>query len=72
MSAPCKPVQIISFSSTVYPHLLVKPLIFLPFIGGIGTTIFSVSGLLMAPGAYVILISRRRADAESSPVNPEP
>ena len=46
-------------------------IIFLPFIGGIGTTIFSVSGLLMAPGAAVILISRR-ADAESSPVNPEP
>ena len=25
MSAPCKPVQIISLSSTIYPHLLVKP-----------------------------------------------
>ena len=25
MSAPCKPVQIISLSSTFYPHLLVKP-----------------------------------------------
>ncbi len=39
-------------------------IIFLPFIGGIGTTIFSVSGLLMALGASIILISRRRADAE--------
>ncbi len=26
MSAPCKPVQIISLSSTIYPHFLVKPL----------------------------------------------
>ena len=25
MSAPCKPVQIISLSSTIYPHFLVKP-----------------------------------------------
>ena len=36
----------------------------LPSTGGIGTTIFYVSGLLMVLGAATILISRRRADAE--------
>lgn len=36
----------------------------LPTTGGIGTTIFYVSGLIMVLGASIILISRRRADAE--------
>jgi len=36
----------------------------LPSTGGIGTTIFSVSGLIMVLGASIILISRRRADAK--------
>ena len=36
----------------------------LPSTGGIGTTIFYVSGLIMVLGASIILISRRRADAE--------
>ncbi len=36
----------------------------LPSTGGIGTTIFYVSGLIMVLGASIILISRRRADAK--------
>lgn len=36
----------------------------LPSTGGIGTTIFYVSGLIMVMGAAVILVARRRADAE--------
>ena len=36
----------------------------LPTTGGIGTTIFYVSGLIMVLGAAVILVARRRADAE--------
>ena len=36
----------------------------LPSTGGIGTTIFYVTGLIMVLGASVILVSRRRADAK--------
>lgn len=36
----------------------------LPETGGIGTTIFYVTGLIMVLGASVILVSRRRADAK--------
>lgn len=36
----------------------------LPSTGGIGTTIFYVSGLIMVLGASIILVSRRRADAK--------
>ncbi len=36
----------------------------LPATGGIGTTIFYVTGLIMVLGASIILISRRRADAK--------
>ncbi|MBR0217979.1 MAG: isopeptide-forming domain-containing fimbrial protein [Clostridia bacterium] len=36
----------------------------LPATGGIGTTIFYVSGLIMVLGASIILVSRRRADAK--------
>ena len=36
----------------------------LPSTGGIGTTIFYVSGLIMVLGASIILISRRRAEAK--------
>ena len=36
----------------------------LPSTGGIGTTIFYVTGLIMVLGASVILVSRRRADTK--------
>lgn len=36
----------------------------LPSTGGIGTTIFYVTGLIMVLGASIILVSRRRADAK--------
>ena len=41
-----------------------KPGAELPATGGIGTTIFYVTGLIMVLGASVILVSRRRADAK--------
>lgn len=36
----------------------------LPTTGGIGTTIFYVFGLILIAGAAVVLVARRRADAE--------
>ncbi len=35
-----------------------------PSTGSVGTAVFSASGLVMALAVSIILISRRRADAE--------
>jgi len=53
-----------AYSTATYDKIVNNKGTELPSTGGIGTTIFYAAGLVMVLGAAVVLISRRKAEAE--------